>query len=192
MRIFTWMMVVSCALAANLGLADDVPIKNFHYVSPGVYRGAYPGKKGIQYLETLKVKTIISLKGTRFWAFIPEKFEAKHADMDFIRKPLVSLPGFLGDLTEISEEKVDAILTILADPDQQPVFVHCEKGEDRTGFIIGLHDVINLHMDPKDAWADMLKYGYHPHFTALTKYFEKKTGFNPNDAAEEESSENSN
>lgn len=184
MRFLMTLALVLSVSGVHAVRADDTsnPIDNFHEVSPGVYRGAAPGQDGINYLKSLNVKSDIDLEGTRFWAIIPEEHAADSASIHFIHKPILALPDILGDLTSVNDAEVTEILSDMGDPAQQPVFVHCQKGEDRTGMIVGLFEVLYLHMAPKDAWADMLAHGYHPHFTALTKYFEQKTGFTPPDS----------
>jgi len=182
-------LLVLVVLLPNTSQADEAcpMISNFHAVTPSpIYRGAAPGSDGLDCLTGLKVHNDIDLEHTRFWVIDPEKEKAQELGMEFIPKPMLSLPGVLGDFTQISDEEVNSILAILANAKNEPTFVHCQKGMDRTGLIIGLHRVINEKVKPEDAWAEMLKYGYHPHFTGLTHYFEKRTGWKAPDSESEE------
>ena len=42
---------------------------------------------------------------------------------------------------EISASAIQMFLDTVSDPAQQPVFVHCQRGADRTGFMVGLYRI---------------------------------------------------
>lgn len=160
--------------------ADEIPIKNFAWVSPDVYRGAAPDDAGTAYLESLHVQTDIDLESFRWLSIFDEKNDDKPDDIHFKSEGLWSFPGIFSYIQPpITNHKINEILKIMTDKAQTPVFVHCEKGEDRTGMVIGLYRVLVQKWAPEDAWNEMLKFGYHPKFGALTRYFEKHTGWKP-------------
>jgi tyrosine-protein phosphatase SIW14 len=184
MRLFFLMAVAFSSCFSVFALADvpapAVVPPNFHAVSTGVYRGGAPGDGGIAYLQSLQIKSDLDLEGTRFWAILPEKQDADAVGIQYYSYPLLSLPGILGDVQpDLNDTEMNTILALIASPAAQPIYVHCEKGDDRTGLVIGLHRVVNEQWTPADAWAEMLEYGYHPHFVALTRYFEQRTGWTP-------------
>lgn len=41
-------------------------------------------------------------------------------------------------------------------------YVHCERGQDRTGLIVGVYRVKVEHWTKADAYQEMLKHGFHP------------------------------
>jgi hypothetical protein len=93
----------------------------------------------------------------------------------------------------ITNHRINEILDLMSQGDEaHPVFVHCQKGEDRTGLVVGLYRVLNQKWAPQDAWNEMFKFGYHPHFRALTHYFEKRTGWRPAKNSPISSGENEN
>ena len=59
------------------------------------------------------------------------------------------------------------------------VYVHCRHGQDRTGLVVGLERVFIEGWDPADAYAEMLKYGFHTYFLGLKDYFFDQTGYHP-------------
>lgn len=50
------------------------------------------------------------------------------------------------------------------------VVVHCEHGDDRTGILIGLYRLLQ-GWSKADAYAEMIRMGYHPELYALTRYW---------------------
>jgi tyrosine-protein phosphatase SIW14 len=174
------LFIAHCALAET-----NAVIRNFSQVTDGVYRGGAPDNAGTAYLASLHIITDVDLESFR-WPFIwSEKHKDKPFDIHFMAEPLFSWSSIFSYIQPpITDKRMDKILDLLADPAQQPVFVHCELGEDRTGLVIGLYRVTIQHWSPEDAWNEMLKFGYHPHFYALTHYFEKRTGWKP-DTTEE-------
>jgi hypothetical protein len=172
--------------------ADEIPIKNFAEVAPGIYRGGAPDDAGTDYLASIHVKTDIDLEAFRWFNIIDEKGDDKSDDIHFVSEGLWSLPGIFSYIQPpITNGKINKILSIMTDETQKPVYVHCEKGEDRTGMVIGLYRVLVQKWAPEDAWNEMLKFGYHPKFGALTRYFEKHTGWKPAKAAPTESEDSS-
>jgi protein tyrosine/serine phosphatase len=172
--------LVSSLIFTAVAFAETNPIANFHIVSDGVYRGARPENAGIAYLSSLKVKTDLDLESLRPKTIADEKNAAILHSIDFINEPLLVLAGVLRVFQpDLNPEEMETITKLVGDPANYPIFVHCERGEDRTGLVIGLYRVLNQGWTPQAAWAEMLQYGYHPDYKALTQYFEQKTGWIP-------------
>jgi len=74
------------------------------------------------------------------------------------------------------ESRIDEILNVVADARTYPLFVHCQRGVDRTGVIVALHRIFAEHWSPAAAREEMLCLGFHPALRALDRYFLKKTG----------------
>ena len=180
-RSFTLAFVTAVVTSASFcWSSDQIPIKNFAEVSPSVYRGAAPDDAGTAYLKSLGLKTDIDLESFRWPVVLDELKNDEADDILFVSEPLFSLPGIFSFIQPpITKHRINKILELMSDPARQPVYVHCELGEDRTGLVVGLYRVLVEKWSPEDAWAEMLKFGYHPHFEALTKYFEKQTHWKP-------------
>jgi len=164
-------------------VAPDQPA-NFYLVSTGIYRGGHPDSGGLQYLKNLGITTIVDLEIGDLVESTPAKIDAEIAGataigMNDIREPM---SAFELALSSSFNDKINQILSILADPTQKPVYVHCLHGQDRTGLVIGLERVINEGWTPAAAWSEMLERGFHPGFLGLSTYFFRRTGWNPTDS----------
>lgn len=114
-------------------------LPNLHKVSDQLYRGAQPSEGGLKKLAELGIKTIINLRGADDRAKLEEK-EAKSAGLRYFN---IAMPG----LSAPSDEQVAQVMAIINNPDNQPVFVHCRRGSDRTGTIVAIYRISH------DAWT---------------------------------------
>jgi tyrosine-protein phosphatase SIW14 len=140
-------LVVAFALNALAQEARYAELPNFHQVNSQLYRGAQPKAGGLQRLKGIGIKTIVNLRGEDDQA----RAEGNAARALGLRYYSVSLPGFSGP----KDREVQQVLDIISAPDNQPVFVHCRRGEDRTGTIIACyritHDGWNAAQAKKEA-----------------------------------------
>ncbi len=146
-----------------------VHVCNFHEVSPGIYRGARPSAQGMRDLAALGVRTDIDLEKPAALVATERQYAAQTG--------IAFAPEPMSYLFEPSDALVDEILSIMADPAQQPVFLHCKLGNDRTGLIVALYRVFDEGWDPADAWQEMMDLGFHRIWVGLSHYFEEVTGY---------------
>lgn len=156
----TSLLLTACASTPPPSL-PGVPIANFRKVDSGIYRGGQPDQNGYQYLQSIGVKTVLKLNAD---AAIAEPFWAGNAGINLVE---VSLSAFLAP----SSSDINKALAVLKDPKQQPVFVHCEHGEDRTGLVVGIYRIEVDHWTPKVAHDEMLVDGFHEELIGLQMYF---------------------
>ena len=120
-----------------------VELPNFHQVNSQLYRGAQPKPNGLEKLKALGVKTIVNLRGeddhTR-----GEGEEARTLGLTYYNIPF---PEF----SRPKDEAVQRVLDIVNAPENQPVFVHCRLGEDRTGTIIACYRISHDGWNAADA-----------------------------------------
>jgi protein tyrosine/serine phosphatase len=155
----------ACNVPAKTNPGD--PSGNFAQVSQGIYRGGRPDQPGIDALVKLGVKTIVDLENDDA-AVAAERGWAEQAGIQFISRPM-------NGLETPNDQQVDDILSkINAD---QPVFVHCMQGHDRTGLIVALYRVFYEGWTPKDAHDEMMARGFNSVLVAMNHYFEEKTGW---------------
>jgi tyrosine-protein phosphatase SIW14 len=157
--------------AVHADWAADLPIDNFHEVTPGVYRGARPMPTGILAMAHEGFKTDLNLEDDRD-AVSEEK---KMAEMFGLNHISIPLSAFVSPRTS----DIDRILALLADPANYPIYVHCHYGRDRTGLAVGLHRVLHEGWHKLAAYDEMLQLGFRSQLVGLRRYFEKRTAGYP-------------
>ncbi len=122
------------ALPAQAGGNDAVrSVDNFQVVSKALWRGAAPSEKGMHELARGGVKTVVDLRMSR-GASAKESALAGRLGINYVHLPM-------GYLTP-SVEKVNQFLRIVMNPQNQPVYVHCAQGADRTGTLVGIYRML--------------------------------------------------
>jgi len=101
-------------------------------VEKGVYRSAHPCSLNFSFLSRLGLKTILYL-GTdpyrpEYQQFAScESIELIHLGCNGYKEPFVDLPP----------DVLHRALSVVLDASRYPLLVHCDKGRNRTGCIIG-------------------------------------------------------
>ena len=132
--------------------SDNQDLPNFHQVNAKLYRGGQPSNSGISKLAAMGVKTIIDLRGDDDRADI-ELSRARTAGMKFINIPLNNWFG-------PKNEKIEKILAEIEKPENQPVFVHCKRGADRTGTVVAVYHITRDGWTGQAANDEAKKYGF--------------------------------
>jgi protein tyrosine/serine phosphatase len=114
----------------NKGFAE---LPKFSQVNPNLFRGAQPKEGGIDRLKNMGIKTIINLRDSGDQT----RNEEDEATTKGLRYFNIPLPNF----DRPSDETVSQILSLITSSENQPVFVHCKRGSDRTGTIIALYRI---------------------------------------------------
>ena len=141
--------VAFCAIAQSDPLFDALP--NFHKVNEQLYRGGQPKAGGLQKLKELGVKTVVNLRGEDDQS----RAEAKEASSLGLKYYGISLPGF----SKPTDEEVQQVLDIINATENQPVFVHCHHGKDRTGTIIACYRISHDGWSANQAKNEARRYG---------------------------------
>lgn len=126
-------------------------LPNFQQVNPNLYRGAQPPVESLKILADKGIKTIINLRGASD-ATRAEEQQAKALGIRFynLEFPPLSKPDFT---------QVDQALALINDPANQPVFVHCKHGEDRTGTVIACYRMTHDNWYDEQAITEAKKFG---------------------------------
>lgn len=138
-RFIASALVLALALNALAQEARYAELPNFHQVTSQLYRGAQPKAGGLQKLKAIGIKTIVNLRTENDQT----RAEGKAARALGLRYYNVPLPGFSAP----KDKDVQQVLDIINAADNQPVFVHCRHGEDRTGTIIACYRITH------DGWT---------------------------------------
>jgi tyrosine-protein phosphatase SIW14 len=144
------MAVLSLAVFAQENQSyKELP--NFHQVNENLYRGAQPQRGGVKKLSELGVKTVINLRGasdeTR-----KEQAEAEALGMRYFNIPMSALG-------RPTDEQVERALAVIDARENWPVFVHCQRGADRTGVIIAAYRILRNQWTGEQAVAEAKRFG---------------------------------
>jgi len=124
-------------------------LSNVGRVAPGVYRGAQPEAAGYATLKKMGIRTVINLRNS-----MSERAAVEGAGMRSIEVPMeMSRDGL--------RAKVDRVLALMADPANQPVFVHCRHGQDRTGIVIAAYRMKMEEWPLSQAESEMKAFGFN-------------------------------
>ncbi|KAI1433236.1 tyrosine phosphatase family-domain-containing protein [Xylaria sp. CBS 124048] len=114
---------------------------NFAMVSEGLYRSGYPQPRDYPFMQTLKLKTIVTLVNKE----LPEGFQQFIKDNGITHK-IFDMSGTKKEA--ISTELMRSIYAVISKPENYPLLVHCNHGKHRTGCVVGVYRLSN-HWDMK-------------------------------------------
>ena len=146
--------IAASPAAASAATLSRVHISNFGKVGDEYYRGAQPDGRDYDDLAALGVKTVIDLtKDGRD----NEKGMVEHAGMSFVRIPMTT-----GDRP--ADAAVKQFLAIVNDPAKQPVYVHCQGGQHRTGVMTAVYRMTKYAWTEDKAYDEMKQYKFETFF----------------------------
>jgi tyrosine-protein phosphatase SIW14 len=160
------------AMAADHdGLETETGIPNFEFVSRDLWRGAAPTPKALDHLAEMGIKAVIDLRLSGP-GVTKEKTQARRLGLAYYHLPL----GY----GRPSESEVEKFLSLVNDPANQPVYVHCRYGADRTGTMIGIFRAVNQGWDFRSAYKEMRMHHFKPWFGSMRRLVHAKcTGASP-------------
>jgi protein tyrosine/serine phosphatase len=145
------LIIPHTALAAQeTDTRPAVRIKRFCRVNASYYRGADPNRQDYESLAAIGIRTIIDLK--------QDGIAAEAAIVQRLGMRFESIP--MSSTSAPSEQVVAQFLTIVTDPANEPVFVHCEGGHDRTGALTAIYRMTHDGWSAARAFGEMKQYGY--------------------------------
>jgi protein tyrosine/serine phosphatase len=125
----------------------DIP--RFLKVDEGLYRGGQPVSEGFEFLKQKGIKTVINLR-------------TEDKEGDIVRglgMKYVHIPVRIHVWSKIPDEAIAKFFETVRDPANQPVFVHCRRGADRTGAMIGFYRISMQGWNGNDAYSEARKIG---------------------------------
>jgi protein tyrosine phosphatase (PTP) superfamily phosphohydrolase (DUF442 family) len=126
----------------------DIPgLPNGYKVSDDLYRGAQPDEGGIAALKTMGVRTVVNLRSTR-------------SDRELVESTGIAYEHIYMQPWHPEREEVVRFLRITTDPARTPVFVHCQRGADRTGMMCAIYRIVVQDWPKQDAIDEMVHGGF--------------------------------
>ena len=160
---------VGCPAPTNV---DDLPtsapaagapvagIPKFARVSSVLYRGGQPGEGDYETLRRMGIRTIVTLRVLN----LPNEERREH---DF-RVIHISFKHAHPETEDVVE-----FLSIVTDPANQPVFVHCREGVDRTGMMVAIYRMVVQGWSKDQAIDEMKRAGFNEWNVAIERYLKK-------------------
>jgi protein tyrosine/serine phosphatase len=125
---------------------------NFHQVNGHIYRGGLPSSEGWTSLADLGVKTVIDLRQETTQSAERERRAVEAAGMRYVLVPLSGLAA-------PSPRDISKLLDLLVSESNWPIFVHRQRGSDRTGTVIACYRIAHDHWDNQKALAEAGSFG---------------------------------
>ncbi len=150
----------AAAQTSNNDQLKNIRIDNFGQIAASYYRGAQPEEHDYADLATLGIKTVINL--TSDDADINEKALVENSGMKYVQIPMTThKPPTSSEIAEF--------LSIVKDPNNQPIYVHCVGGKHRTGVMTAAYRMTEEGWSAEKAFQEMKKYKFgadflHPEF----------------------------
>ena len=101
-------------------------------VAPGVYRSGYPNERNFPFLRRLNIRTVVCLCDEPYLAR-----NAEWAAAEGVELFECGVGANLEPSVRMDTALVQRALSVVRDRSKHPVLVHCEKGNHRTGVLVG-------------------------------------------------------
>jgi tyrosine-protein phosphatase SIW14 len=147
--------------------ASAIHIDNFGQINERFYRGARPSAKDLAELARMGVKTTIDLTDNDGDA--SEQRLAEAAGLKFFKIAM-------NTRVVPTVEQIAQFMSIVNDPANQPVYVHCVGGRHRTGVMTAIYRMTQDNWTPDQAFKEMKSYKFgadylHPEFKKFVMAF---------------------
>jgi protein tyrosine phosphatase (PTP) superfamily phosphohydrolase (DUF442 family) len=144
--LFSVLTTISChSQAVPRGLP------NFGKVTERLYRGAQPSSDGFRALQRMGVTIVVNFRNDEEAA--REKRTVEALGMEYVAIPWSGSEN-------PSTSQVMQFLNLVRGSQQGKIFVHCQRGADRTGTMIAAYRIVIEHAPASTAVAEMLQYHY--------------------------------
>jgi protein tyrosine/serine phosphatase len=137
-------------------------VPNLHQVTTNLYRGAQPTAKGMDELKKLGIKTVVNLRHF-------------HSDADELSGIGLKQGRLHLDPWRTRDEDIIRFLKIATDTNNVPVYVHCQRGADRTGLVCAMYRIAVCGWTKDEAIKELKEggFGYFSGWKNIVKYIEK-------------------
>ncbi|HEU4715044.1 MAG TPA: dual specificity protein phosphatase family protein [Pyrinomonadaceae bacterium] len=126
-------------------------IKNFGKVNDNYFRGSQPTQDQMAALKAMGVKTIVDLRKD----YVPEARQwANELGLNYFNIPLKPSKA-------ATKEQTEYFLSLVNDPANGPVYVHCKGGRHRTGALTAAYRITHDGWTAEQAYDEMKKYDFN-------------------------------
>jgi protein tyrosine/serine phosphatase len=155
-------------------LPDINNIFRFGKVNNKLYRGGLPTDSDLLALRNFRIKTIVSFRGlgdpTEPAQVAAEKAAVENLGMKFVN---IQVPFD----KPVPDKTINAFFNTVNNPQNQPLFVHCKGGRDRTGTMVAFYRIKFEGFLPEQALKEMQSYAFVP--TDYPIFTNQLLGFRP-------------
>jgi len=130
--------------------ATTTPIKNFGKVNDNYFRGSQPDQSQLAALKAMGVKAIIDLRQDYVAG---ERERASELGLKYFNIPLKPSRA-------ATKEQTEYFLSLVNDPANGPVYVHCKGGRHRTGALTAVYRITHDGWTAQQAFDEMKKYDF--------------------------------
>jgi protein tyrosine phosphatase (PTP) superfamily phosphohydrolase (DUF442 family) len=127
-------------------------LRNFGIVSDHLYRGGQPLDAGFTELKKLGIDIVVNMRDE------PAEIARERALVEAQGMRYVSIP-WRGKENPKTEQVAQFLKVVRENPDRK-VFVHCERGAERTGLMVACYRMSSEGWTPEKALAEMEKFGF--------------------------------
>jgi protein tyrosine/serine phosphatase len=131
-------------------------VKNFAPVTEMLYRGAQPSSTGFSALHHMGVGIVVNFRNEA------QETSAEQREVESLGMKYVGIPWSGRD--NPSDAQVVQFLDLVRANPQTKIFVHCQRGADRTGTMVAAYRIAVQHQAVKDAVAEMHSFHYDHFF----------------------------
>ena len=121
---------------------------NVGRIARGFFRGDQPGRAGYDTLRDMGIKTVINLRAGQ-----DERKYVEQAGMNYMEFPI-------DNLRTLKKSLVREIFNAIMHSSNQPVYLHCALGKDRTGLIVAFYRIEVDDWNIEEADKEMRDFGF--------------------------------
>lgn len=146
----------------NASGVQEPSVKNifrFGKVNNFLYRGGLPTESDLKALKDFKIKTVVSFRGlgdpNEKFQIAEEKAMVEKLGMKFLN---IQIPFD----KPVPDKTIKSFFTAVNTKSNQPLFVHCKGGRDRTGTMVALYRIKYEAYNAEKAINEMKEYTFNP------------------------------
>lgn len=148
------MLALTSVITSAQKVVTPPGIENFGKVNDNYFRGSQPTQAQLAALKAMGVKTIIDLRKD----YVPEaRQSANELGLNYFNLPLKPSKA-------ATKEQTEYFLSLVNDPANGPLYVHCKGGRHRTGAMTAVYRITRDGWTAQQAFDEMKKYDFDDGF----------------------------